>query len=164
VPIILLHDTNLIQKLTGHALPAKIDPLRRVRAWRETARVVGQARESLQREGKEVLIIGAHYGLVGQLTFYTPEARAQVKKNPFIFYQTAERPENQFYFWSGHTNRTGQNAIFVQEEKLGSAARERLPPVIEREFESVEDLGLRHIEYRGRTFRTVHLYACRNLK
>jgi 4-amino-4-deoxy-L-arabinose transferase-like glycosyltransferase len=163
-PIILLHDTNLVQKLAGYTLPAKIDPLRRVRAWRETARVVAEARESFQREGKEVFIVAAHYGLVGQLTFYTPEARAKVKHDPYIFYQSAERPENQFYFWPGYTVRKGQNAIFVQEQKLGSATAEKLPPVIEREFESIQDLGLRQVEYRGRIFRTLHLYACRNLR
>src|SRR5205814_10204004 len=79
VPIILLHDTNLVTKFTGYTLPAKSDPLRRVRAWRATAQVVNDARESLRAEGKEVFIIAGHYGLVGELTFYTPEAKARVK-------------------------------------------------------------------------------------
>jgi 4-amino-4-deoxy-L-arabinose transferase-like glycosyltransferase/membrane-associated phospholipid phosphatase len=160
VPIVFLHDTNLIAKVTGYTLPAKIDPLRRVRAWRQTAEVVGRERQTLLAEGKDVFIIGAHYGLVGEISFYLPEARARVKTEPLVYYQSADRPENQFYFWTGYLERTGQNAIYVREEKESEPLSQR----IQREFESVTDLGIRQIEYRGRVFRSVHLYACRNLR
>lgn len=159
IPIILLHDTNLITKVAGKPLPADVDPLRRVRGWRQTAAAVGAARESLLAEGKPVFIIGAHYGLVGEISFYLPEARARVSDTPLVYYQSSETPENQFYFWPGYQSRAGENAIYVREEK----PTEPLSPRLEKEFDSIADLGLREIEYRGRIFRTLHLYACRNL-
>ena len=160
VPVILLHDTNLIAKLTGYSLPAERDPLHRVRGWRETADVVAQAREELRKEGKEVFVICAHYGLVGELTFYWPEAKARVKDRPLVFYQTAERPENQFYFWPGYVNRVGENAIYIQEEDPGQT----IPASVAQEFNSIQDLGLRQIPYRGGVGRELRLYACRNLR
>jgi 4-amino-4-deoxy-L-arabinose transferase-like glycosyltransferase len=160
VAVILLHDTNLIAKFTGYRLPADKDPLRRVRAWSDTAGAVGEARERVLSEGKEVFIIGSHYGLVGQLSFYLPEAKRVVRDSPLVYYRTTTRPRNQFFFWPGYQNRKGQNAIYVQETK-----RPHMPPAeLSQEFESVEDLGLREIKYRGRVFRTVQLFACRNLR
>jgi len=159
IPIVFLHDTNLIGKLAGHNLPAKLDPLKRVRAWKASASMAGEERERLLMEGKEVFVIGAHYGLVGEISFYLPVARAAVKKTPLVYYQSADRPENQFYFWPGYGTRTGQNAIYVREEKES----EPLSARIKQEFESVTDLGQRRVEYRGQTFRILHFYACRNL-
>ena len=129
------------------------------RGWRETANVVGQERESFLREGKEVFIIGAHYGLVGELSFYLPEARAHVSDTPLVYYESSDRPVNQFYFWPGYQPRAGQNAIYVREENEPSPA----PPRLAKEFDSVTDLGLRTVVYRGRIFRTLHLFGCRNL-
>ena len=36
--------------------------------------------------------------------------------------------------------------------------------MIRNEFESVTDLGMYEIKHRGRVFRRVQLYACRNLR
>ena len=160
IPIILLHDTNIVAKLTGHPLPPKADPLRRVRAWHETASVVGHERKAFLSDGRDVFIIGAHYGLVGEISFYLPEARARVKNNPMVYYISSDHPENQFYFWPGYQNRLGENAIYVVEDEPGKPPPKRLL----QEFASVSDLGIRKIEYRGRVFRTLHLYACRNLR
>ena len=38
-----------------------------------------------------------------------------------------------------------------------------LLPVLEEEFDSVKDLGLYKIYYRGRVFHTIQLFECRNL-
>lgn len=159
IPIVFLHDTNLITKVAGNPLPARIDPLRRVRGWRVTAAEVGEERQRLHAEGKEVFIIGAHYGLVGEISFYLPEAREAVSRTPVVYYKSADHPENQFYFWPGYLTRAGQNAIYVHEESPGAT----IPQRVQNEFESVADLGLRFIHYRGRLLRTLHLYACRNL-
>ena len=130
-----------------------------MRGWRQTAAAVGAARESLLAEGKPVFIIGAHYGLVGEISFYLPEARARVSDTPLVYYQSSETPENQFYFWPGYQSHVGENAIYVREEK----PTEPISPRLEKEFDSITDLGVREIEYRARIFRTLHLYACRNL-
>jgi hypothetical protein len=146
--------------MTGTPLPPKLDPLRRVRAWRDTATLVGREREALLSEGKEVFIIGAHYGLVGEISFYLPEAQTRVKNAPLVYYISSDRPENQFYFWPGYADRVGQNAIYMLEEDPTQGIPKRLID----EFESVRDLGIRKADYRGRVFRTLHLYACRNLR
>ena len=159
IPIILLHDTNLITKIAGKPLSANLDPLRRVRGWHQTAVAVAAARESLLQEGKPVFIIAAHYGLVGEISFYLPEAKAQVSRTPLVYYQSADHPENQFYFWPGYQSHSGENAIYVREEKPTEPFSAR----IEKEFDSIADLGVREIEYRGRIFRTLHFYACHNL-
>jgi len=184
--IALMHEPDLVGRLAGRPLPPKKDPATRVRAYREMAVTVEAARENLQAEGKPVFIIGAHYGMAGHLSFYIPEARTNVADHPLVFYQTATNALNQFYFWPGYEgNRTGDNAIYAREMgmpslKKGWIARwlkgepfenldEQLvepkaaPPFLTQEFESVKDLGLFPIYYKGRVFHTIQLFECRNL-
>src|SRR5262249_34372073 len=68
--VILGHNTNLVQKLTGHYSPVNLDILHRVRQWDTAAQAVGVARRALMDEGKPVFIIADNYGLTGQFTFY----------------------------------------------------------------------------------------------
>lgn len=160
VTVILLHDTNLVTKFTGYALPRDKDPLRRVRGWAETAHVVAKARQDLLAEGKEVFIIGSHYGLVGEISFYLPEAKHRIQNDPLVYYRATSRPRNQFYFWPGYQNRKGQSAIYVQEANQANP----LPTELTEQFDVVSDLGLHEIKYRGRVFRTIQLFTCRNLR
>ena len=158
--VVVLHDTDLIKKITSKSLPASVDPLRRVRGWSELARVVGEARRELMSEGSEVFVIGSHYGVVGQLSFYLPEARASIDKVPLVYYRTSSHPVNQYYFWPGYvSHRRGQDAIYVHETDAARA----VPEDIRREFQSVQNLGLREIKYKGRVMRKVQLFACRKL-
>ncbi|HTD86204.1 MAG TPA: glycosyltransferase family 39 protein [Candidatus Binatia bacterium] len=159
--VILLHDTDMLRRLTGYYLPAKLDPLRRVRAWSTMAKEVNLARRELAGEGKEAFVIGAHYGLVGELSFYMPEAKKAIESVPLVYYRSSPRPGNQYYFWPSYREqRPGQNAIYVHETE-----KSRPPPdSLLAEFESVESLGVRSIKYRGREFRHIELFACRNLK
>ena len=162
MPIVLvLHDTNLIAKATGHPLPGDKDPLRRVRGWKETANVVEREAAKLREEGKPVFLIGGHYGITGQMSFYTERGQENVgTDHAYVYFRTTKTPDNQFFFFPGYTNRVGENAIFM---RLVQTA-EKAPPVILEQFESVEDLGVFDIKYRGRQMRTVQLFACRNLK
>jgi len=185
--VVILHDTDLMRKVISRNLPAAIDPLRRVRSWSETAKVIGAEREKLAGEGTPVFIIADHYGMAGEVSFYLPEAKNAVQKGEtFVYAKTQTQPRNQFYFWPGYRERRrGQNAIFVDElsaPKLVRGwwrnwlrgkgpiysdeplAKRALPAIVRNEFESVTDLGVREIKYRGRVFRRVQLYACRNLK
>ena len=75
--VLLMHNTDLIGKLTGRLLPVNQDPLHRVREWSDVARVIGEARQELLAEGKPVFIIGDHYGLVGVISFYLPGSQDQ---------------------------------------------------------------------------------------
>lgn len=185
--VIVLHDTDLTRKVISRTLPAAIDPLRRVRNWSETARVIGAQRAKLAAEGKPVFIIADHYGMAGQLSFYLPEAKAAVREGEtFVYAKTQMQPRSQFYFWPGYREqRRGQNAIFVDELSAPKPARgwwrnwlrgkgpiysatpptlPALPSIVRNEFESATDLGVYEIKYRGRVFRRVQLYACRNLR
>ena len=186
IAVVFCHDTGIVQQLTKRRLPPKADPLRRVDGWRETAQAVGQARTQLLAEGKDVLIIGSHYGITGQISFYLPAARVGLPDHPLVYYRTSDKPRNQFYFWPGYRGRhTGANAIYVDEASLpkfkkgwftkwlaGSKdlyetetpAKAKVPKEVLEEFESVTDLGTRDIVVRGQTLRRVQLFACRNLR
>jgi 4-amino-4-deoxy-L-arabinose transferase-like glycosyltransferase len=183
--VVLCHDTGLFQKVTKRRLPPKLDPLRRVDGWKETAQTVGEARRELLVEGKEVLILGSHYGLTSQITFYLPEARRGLPDNPLVYYRTSDKPRNQFYFWPGYRGRhKGANAIYVDEARAHQLKRdwvwdwvagkkdiyepdtsrpEKVPEEVLEEFESVSYLGVRDITVHGQVLRRVALYACRNL-
>ena len=162
--VILLHDTNLTGKLFGQPLPPNRDPLNRVRGWKSMAETVEVERQKvIAAEGKPVFLIGAHYGLTSLLSFYIPEAKAGVPHAPIVFYQSSEKPENQYGFWPVYASRTGQSAIFVQELKKG-AQPEPPPARLAAEFMRIEDLGTREVQYRGRTIHTVRLLLCREMK
>ncbi len=83
--VIIGHDTDLTGKIFGRRLPPKFDPLTRVRAYRELARVVGKARTKLLAEGKPVFVMGNHYGITSLITFYLPEAKAGVPNLPLVY-------------------------------------------------------------------------------
>jgi membrane-associated phospholipid phosphatase len=184
--VVLMHDTNLIGRIAGRPLPSLKDPMRRVRAWSDTAMAAGEARQELLRDGKPVFIIGEHYGLVGEVSFYLPEARARVKTDPLVYYQTSTHPQNQYYFWPGyHARLKGQNAIFIREvdgpdlpsdwfirwlkgdTDLLNVTTQKIPPPapdgLVKEFESVTPMGIKEIKYKGRVFRYLQVFACRNL-
>ncbi len=164
--VILLHDTNLVAKIAGEPLPARMDPLRRVRAWSTTAQTVERFRQRLleSEPGKDAFIICAHYGLTGEITFYLPEAKRRVTERPLVYFESTDRPKNQFHFWPHYhyrRHRVGQNAIYVREAK--SQPRPP-PPGLLAEFESVRELGFQDIVYRGRVMRRIELFECRNLR
>ncbi len=124
------------------------------------AKTVGAARSAFLREGKPVFIIGDHYGITSLLSFYLPEARAGISDRPLVYYRSSAQPENQFYFWRGYHQRKGENAIFVQEVETSQPPPEQL----QKEFESVVDLGICAVSYRGRTLRQIQLFQCRYLR
>ncbi len=162
--VILGHNTDLVGKLTGHLLPVNYDPLHRVRQWQEVARVVGEARQELLAEGKPVFIIAEHYGMVGQISFHLPEARANVSGTPLVYYRTSPFPQNQFFFWPGYTNRHGENAVYLRELDRDDPRPLPAPPRLLNEFDSVTDMGVRNVLYHGRLLRPLQFFACRGLK
>jgi 4-amino-4-deoxy-L-arabinose transferase-like glycosyltransferase/membrane-associated phospholipid phosphatase len=185
--VAILFQSNLIGKITGQLLPGEKDPLRRVRAWKQTTVLVENARKNLEAEGKPAFIIADHYGTTGLFTFYLPQAKAALPSKPLVYCADSDEPNNQFYFWPDYVyraQRQGQNAIYVTEldpyplergwfgkwlthQTVGYAAVPppvSLPPRMLREFESVTDLGDFEIKYGDRVFRRLHLWACYNLK
>ncbi len=183
--VAVMNESRLIEQLTARPLPAKIDPLTRVRAHSELARVVGEVLRTLAKEGKPAFVIGDHYGITGLMTFYMPEAKARVLNDPLVFCQPSERPVDQFYFWPGYLKtHKSQNAIFVDrhdEPKLvegwmtkwwrGEAdlteafdVSEPAPVWLTNQFESVQSIGVHEIKRRGQTYHVIEMYECRNLR
>jgi membrane-associated phospholipid phosphatase len=162
--VVVCHNTDLLPRLTGWRLPVNADPLHRVRGWSDVARVVGDARQDLLKEGKPVFIIAGHYGLVGEISFYLPEAKAAVTKDPLVFYRHSPVPDTQFYFWPGYENRKGQNAIYVRELDRDRKSDPPEPPFLAKEFDSVTLLGVSNVLYHGRVLWPLQLYACRGLR
>ena len=180
-----VHDGDLIGKLNG-TFPAEIDPSHRVRAWKETAQVVENARLKLAATGEPAFIIAGHYGLTGLLSFYSPAARAAVKTEPLVYCADSAEPINQFYFWPDYdyrAHRRGQNAIYAalinstpyeadwfwhwlkrEPVKRLPPAPEQLDPRIASEFVSVSDLGEQDVVMDDRVFHRVHLWACHQLR
>ncbi len=157
--VLLLHETNLILKLTGHSLPVAIEPLVRVRGHREAAAVIRKEREQLLKEGRPVMVVADHYGWAGQLSFYLDGPGPVVAKTPTVSVLESERPINQIWFWPEYrySGRPGISVLYVHPE-----GRTGLDASWASRFESVTDLGVREVEYRGRVFHRLHLYACRN--
>jgi hypothetical protein len=162
--VLIGHNTDVTQRLTGRYLPLKLDPLHRVRVWSNVARNIGEERQELLTEGKPVFIITTHYGLAGLTSFYLPEARARVSDTPLVYFMSSPRPHNQFYFWPGYTERKGENAILVQELDRDDLTPRPAPPQVRAEFESVTDLGVRQVMYHGSLCRALQFFACRGLK
>jgi hypothetical protein len=163
--VVLGHDTNLVKRITGHYLPVKFDPLHRVREWDKVALAVDQARQRVRAEGKPVFIITEHYGMTGELSFYLPEARENIKGTPMVYYQTSPVPDNQFYFWPSYTERKGENAIYVCELDRDKPTPLSAPLRLQSEFESVTDLGVTNVMYHGEfLLRPLQLFACRGLR
>jgi membrane-associated phospholipid phosphatase len=183
--VVILHNTDLVGSIVRKPLPAKLDPLSRARGYREMARLVEEARTKLLADGKPVFIIGGHYGITGLLTFYVPEARTNVTTRPLVFGHAPKRASNQFYFWPGyHGQRSGHNAVFVQEVALPSLVdgwagkwlsgepdlwrsepqARPAPPALLEEFDSVTDTGLYPVRYHGRVCHIIQIFECRNAR
>ena len=183
--VAVMKESRLIERVTGRALPAKVDPLRRVRAHSELARVVGEARQNLAKEGNPVFVIGDHYGITSLLMFYMPEAKLRVADDPVVFVMPSDFPRNQYYFWPGYqASNQGQSAIFVAQRDDAkfvdgwfgkwwrgetdflqpTAASEPAPEWLTNQFESVRSIGIREIKRRGQTYQVIELYECRNLR
>ncbi len=158
--VLLLHETNTIRNLTGLSLPAKWDPLRRVRGWEDAARSVRLARESLLAEGKPVFIIADHYGIAGLLSFYLPEAKARITSDPLVYCLSADSPRNQFDLWPGYADRKGQNALFVREGR----GQKPLPPRLRDQFRDVTELPRVEVRQHRQILHEIHVSECRELR
>lgn len=160
--VVFAHNTNLIGKVFGTPLPPKLDFLRRVRGGNEIARIVGKQRNTLLQEGKPVFIVADHYGRAGLMNFYMPEARPLVAGESLVTMNRAEHPKNQLWFWPGYDAalRKGQNALYVCDADRPKPQ----PEWLDKEFGSVTNLGIFDINYRGRVYDRIQIYACRDRK
>jgi hypothetical protein len=183
VLVVILYDPNLVNKLLHRKLPPKLDLLRRVHGWKETARIAGLARQDLAAQGPPAFIIADHYGLTSEITFYLPKAKREVNAEPLVYFVAGAHALNQFYYWPNYLHRAGQNALFVREidrpalrpdwfarwwrgtniflpdHPHGWAA----PPELLRQFDSCTDLGVRDVVFDGAIVRRMQLIQCLHL-
>jgi len=164
VAVVLLHDSSILPRIIGRPLPPALDVWQRVEGWPETAQFVETARQKLLAEGRPVFIIGGHYSITGELSFYIPEARAAVRDQPLVFYLHSTKPDNQFFFWPSYLDRKGQNALYVTELDFVNGKPGPPPRELVDEFESVTDLGEFKISYRGRVVHRLQICECRGLR
>ncbi len=158
--VALLHATEMVGYIFGRPIPAKIDPLHRVRGWNRIARMLDAERKKLEVDGQPVFFLTEHYGLTSILTFYLPEAKEAVTKKPLVYHVRMTVPENQYYFWPGYADRKGQNALYIAETNVPLPP----PPELTEDFASVADLGMRDAYYNGEVYRRYQLYFCKNLR
>lgn len=170
VAVVLLHNTNLVRKVAGRPLPVRYDPLHRVRGWHEVARIAGEARRHLETEGRPTFIICRHYSYTSQITFYLPEAKAQVRGLPLVYYEEKPEPDNQFYFLPNYRyrQRKGDNAIFLDELERpkkddGPPPQPMQPPAdLLQQFATVKSLGVFSAGYKGQPIWWFQMWECRD--
>jgi hypothetical protein len=145
---------------------------------------MADAQARLAAQGTPTFVIADQYGTAAQLLFYWPEAR----RGPLVYPRESEHPENQFWFWPEFRYRNlrrGQNALAFFEltmprSPLGPWLRAALtggpvtetsppdpqppPPELSEQFASVTSLGVFPVEYRGRTYRWLQLFECRDVQ
>ncbi len=118
---VVLHDTSWLK------LPAKSDPLTRVRGWDQLAVRAEAEREKIGAS----FVLSNNYQIAAALTWHTPGDRTQgmayCARNP-------GRIQNQFDFWGGYESFVGQDALFVSTQK-------GTPSHLRAQFEKVESLG-----------------------
>ena len=156
----LLHETRIVTWVSGRSLPVELDPLRRVRGWRETAELVDKIRAETFNESLPSFLLGAHYGIASQMAFYLEESQSGLPDSPLVYCSRSEYPENQFYFFPGYDGRQGQNALHVRVCDSAEAP----PPRIVEQFDSVSDLGVYDVTLEGRVLRRIQVIECRGLK
>jgi hypothetical protein len=163
LPVVIIgHDTEVLGKLMGHLLPINQDPMHRARGWKGVARLADEARHELLAQGKPVFIIGAHYRLAGEMSFYLPQINPT--DPPIVYCRTSPVPVNQFYFWPDYSSHKGENAIFVLELDRDDPQPRPPPRQLSREFDSVEDMGIREVLDHGRVLWRLQFFACHGLK
>ena len=166
VSVFFGHNTDLIKEAFGVGLTPGMDPLRRVRAWPETARPVNYLREELRSEGKPVFVIGHNYGITAELSFYMPGSREVAARDPFVYCRRSNPPRNQFDLWPGYENRVGENAVYVRELSLKRKKTQPAPLDVQQQFESVTEVDVRPIIEKGakEPVRYLQLFLCRGLR
>lgn len=165
IPVVaVLHDTNLVTRFTGITLPPQRDPLRRARGKRDLALKVGEARRRLEAEGKPAFVIADHYGRVGLVTFYLPEAREAMVRDPLVFELDTGVPHSQLAFWPGYRSRKGHNALFILEASDDPGEKPEPPPELLAQFESVRLAEPIVARYKGREYYKYFTYECRGLR
>lgn len=170
VAMVFMTDTGVVKVITGHNLKVSMDPLHRIRGWHETARIVGEARQNLLKEGKPVFILCPDYSTASEVAFYLPEARTKVNTQPIAYCWDSDKPIAEFYYWPEYQfwKRKGDNAIYFKVVPLAAHSTSPVstptepPKELFAKFRSVQSIGRFHADFRGQPIRWFEMFECRD--
>lgn len=168
--MIFLTDTRVVKVVTGHALTPAMDPQRQIRGWHDMARIVGEARDGLLKEGKPVFIICPDYATTSEVSFYLPEAQAAIPGEPIAYCWDSDKPITEFHYWPEYDfwKRKGDNAIFFEVRPPATHSDGPPPPpatprkALVEKFRSVKSIGMFHADFRGHPMRWFEIFECRD--
>ena len=159
--MILIHETAWISKFIGRPVPAHLDPLNRLRGFRELATVVGTEYAKLAASGNPSYILCQHYGYTGLLSFYLPDAKARVgTAEPLVYVRRGEKPKDQFWFWPEYEYRTKKGANFLLVFKDDEPTELPLEE-LRTQFREVEALGNFPVLRKGQEVHRIRLVVAR---
>jgi 4-amino-4-deoxy-L-arabinose transferase-like glycosyltransferase len=139
---LILHDTRWLN------LPPNVDPLSRIRGWKQLGEMVHNA----MKEENAQFVIAHHYGTAAALTWHMPIPR---EENRVYTVRDPRRTLNQFDLWDGYAPFIGQNAIFVTQRK-------KPPGALRDSFRDIRPLTpLFWIEEDGHKASEFRLFFCR---
>src|ERR1035441_2143224 len=116
------------------------------------------------REGNPASLPTPIMGWWGRFPFTCPKPRRSSPKSPWSSTKPAKPPITNSIFGRATMTAKAKNAVFVRELDRRRQGDPPIPPELQREFESVTDLGVRDVLYHGRVLRPLQIYACRGLR
>lgn len=135
-------------------LPANLDPLARLKGWRQLGQKVSEIKEELEKLGK-VVIFSDRYQISSQLAFYT-------KGNPRVYCINLGRRMNQYDLWESINSElkgnSTVNGIFVVYGRIESPQDE-----VANAFDSCEASHFTS-QRKGVKIRDYTIFKCFNFK
>jgi 4-amino-4-deoxy-L-arabinose transferase-like glycosyltransferase len=134
-------------------LPFLDHPFRRIRGMEDLA---ADVRQRAEESGAEFIIV-PDYGRASRLHFY-------LRGHPPVFMTTNEDPgriRNQYDFWPGYADRfQGGDALLLLTARENPESH--VPPILRREFETIEPAGKLSARHDDQIIRTFHTFDCRS--
>ena len=114
----LVYAYPFIIQATGK-VGAKIDPLARLRGWKEYAMRIDEVRQSLPRKDLPILVLGHRYN-VSSLAFYLPD-------RPRVYHwATPGEISSQYQLWGGLNDLKGREMLVVYSAGNGTPLPEQV--------------------------------------
>lgn len=175
---IVVLNMDLLRQI-GIAVPYEVDPSKRLRGWRTSAREIERVREDFEAQlGQPVFLIGCSYGVASDLGFYLKDKRLEGPGHPPIYFPESQQFENQFSFWPRYDEfvtvppeQLQKDSYFNEEQGINpfhgrtalyitDRAEQRPPSTIKGAFERVEMIACIDQTRRGLPLRQWRIFAC----
>ena len=175
-------DTDLPRRI-GLGIPYDVDPGKRLRGWRSSAREIERVRAEFEKKsGQSVFLIASSYGVAANVAFYLHDKRSEGPGHPPIYFPESQQLENQFSFWPRYDefiavppDQLPKDSYFNEEQGInpfhGRTAlyisdrpEERAPSTIKGGFERVEMIACIDQKRRTLPLRQWRIFACYNYR